>query len=176
LYNATIYIADPAPDYTNGPLAGIGINVYLHNGEFPPLAEGDRVLVRGLLRSFRGEMELQLETPEQIRRLDGALPLQPLPVTVADIGESLEGRLVSFSGVVSGWQGDSIFLSDPNQPNAEAVRVTVRSSLNWKRPYVNKGERWQVTGIVSQFARESPWNGGYRVLVRYKTDLVKVKQ
>ena len=176
LYNATIYVADPAPDYTNGPLAGIGINVYLHNGEFPPLAEGNRVLVRGLLRSFRGEMELQLETPEQIRRLDGTLSLQPLPVTVADIGESLEGRLVSFSGVVSGWQGDSIFLSDPNQPNAEAVRVTVRSSLNWKRPYVNKGERWQVTGIVSQFARESPWNGGYRVLVRYKRDLVKVKE
>jgi hypothetical protein len=29
---------------------------------------------------------------------------------------------------------------------------------------------------VSQFARESPWNGGYRVLVRYKTDLVKVKK
>ncbi|MCE7982350.1 MAG: hypothetical protein DYG89_14235 [Caldilinea sp. CFX5] len=176
LYNATIYVADPAPDYTNGPLAGIGINVYLHNGEFPPLAEGDRVLVRGLLRSFRGEMELQLETPEQIWRLDGGAPLQPLPVTVADIGESLEGRLVSFSGVVSGWQGDSIFLSDPNRPDAQAVRVTVRSSLDWRRPYVNKGERWQVTGIVSQFARESPWNGGYRVLVRYKGDLVKVKK
>ncbi len=176
LYNATIYVADPAPDYTNGPLAGIGINVYLHNGEFPPLAEGDRVLVRGLLRSFRGEMELQLETPEQIWRLDSGTPLQPLPVTVADIGESLEGRLVNFSGVVSGWQGDSIFLSDPNRPDAQAVRVTVRSSLTWRRPYVNKGERWQVVGIVSQFARESPWNGGYRVLVRYKTDLVKVKQ
>jgi hypothetical protein len=176
LYNATIYIADPAPDYTNGPLAGIGINVYLHNGEFPPLAEGDRVLVRGLLRSFRGEMELQLETPEQIWRLAGGAPLQPLSVTVADIGESLEGRLVSFSGVVSGWQGDSIFLSDPNQPNAEAVRVTVRSSLGWKRPYVNKGERWQVVGIVSQFARESPWNGGYRVLVRYKSDLVELNK
>lgn len=176
LYNATIYVADPAPDYTNGPLAGIGINVYLHNGEFPPLAEGDRVLVRGLLRSFRGEMELQLETPEQIWRLDGGAPLQPLPVTVADIGESLEGRLVNFSGVVSGWQGDSIFLSDPNRPDGQAVCVTVRSSLDWRRPYVNKGERWQVVGIVSQFARESPWNGGYRVLVRYKGDLVKVKK
>lgn len=176
LYNATIYIADPAPDYTQGPLAGIGINVYLHNGEFPALTEGDRVLVRGLLRSFRGEMELQLETPEQIRRLDSSAPLQPLPVTVTEVGEALEGRLVSFSGIVSGWQGDSIFLSDPNQPNSEAVRVTVRSSLTWKRPYVNKGERWQVTGIVSQFARESPWNGGYRVLVRYKEDLVKVKK
>ncbi len=52
--------------------------------------------------------------------------------------------------------------------------MTVRSSLDWKRPYVNKGERWRVTGIVSQFAREHPWNGGYRVLVRYPPDLVRV--
>lgn len=176
LYNATIYVADPVPDYTVGPLAGIGVNIYLRNGEFPPLAEGDRVLVQGVWRSFRGEMELQLETVEQFRRLDSGAPLQPLPVTVAEIGESVEGRLVTFTGTVSGWQGDSIFLNDPFQPTAEAVRVTVRSSLNWKRPYVNKGQRWQVTGIVSQFAREAPWNGGYRVLVRYKEDLVKLKE
>lgn len=176
LFNATIYVADPAPDYATGPLAGIGINLYLRNGEFPPLVEGDRVLVRGIFRSFRGEMELQLDSVDQIRRLEGGTPLQPLSVTVADIGESLEGRLVTFTGSVSGWQSDSIFLSDPDQPDIESVRVTVRSSLDWRRPYVNKGERWRVTGIVSQFARESPWNGGYRVLVRYKEDLVKLKK
>ena len=55
----------------------------------------------------------------------------------------------------------------------EPVRVTVRSSLPWKRPYVKKGQLWQVTGIVSQFAKEAPWNGGYRVLPRYETDLVR---
>lgn len=176
LYNATIYVADPAPDYTVGPLAGIGINVYLRNGEFPPLAEGDRVLVQGLLRSFRGEMELQLESPTQIWRLDGGVPLQPLPITATEVGEALEGRLVIFTGIVTGWQGDSIFVVDPAHPEAEAVRVTVRSSLAWRRPYVQKGQRWQVTGIISQFAREAPWNGGYRVLVRYKEDLVKLKK
>lgn len=176
LYNATIYVADPAPDYTVGPLAGIGLNVYLRNGEFPPLAEGDRVLVRGLLRSFRGEMELQLESPTQIWRLDGGVPLQPLSITATEVGESLEGRLVTFTGLVTGWQGDSIFLADPDYPEAEAIRVTVRSSLSWRRPYVQKGQRWQVTGIVSQFAREAPWNGGYRVLVRYQADLVKLKK
>lgn len=176
LYNATIYVADPAPDYTMGPLAGIGVNIYLRNGEFPPLAEGDRVLVRGVWRSFRGEMELQLDTIEQLRRLESGAPLQPLPVTVAEIGESVEGRLVTFTGSVSGWQGDSIFLIDPTRPDIEAVRVTVRSSLDWRRPYVNRGERWQVTGIVSQFAREAPWNGGYRVLVRYKADLVELRE
>ena len=121
-------------------------------------------------------MELQLESPTQVWRLDSGVPLQPLPIAAAEVGESLEGRLVTFTGVVSGWQGDSIFLVDPVHPEADAVRVTVRSSLSWKRPYVQKGQHWQVTGLVSQFAHEAPWNGGYRILVRYQADLVKLKK
>jgi hypothetical protein len=176
LFNATIYVADPAPDPRNGPYAGIGINVYSRQALYPALQEGDRVRVRGVLKSFRGEMELQLLNPTTIQRVGTGAPLQPLPVTGAEIGEPLEGRLVTFSGTVSGWQGDSIFLSDPNASETEAVRVTVRSSTGWRRPYVNRGEQWRVTGIVSQFAREAPWNGGYRVLVRYAQDLVQIKQ
>lgn len=175
LFNASIYVADPAPDPINGPYAGIGINVYLRNGLFPTLAEGDWVRVRGQLRTFRGEMELWLTSANDLWRLEHRPPLQPLPVQVAEIGETLEGRLITLTGEVSGWQGDSIFLVDPANPAAPAVQITVRSSTGWRRPYVNKGQRWQATGIVSQFARASPWNGGYRILVRGEPDLVKVK-
>jgi len=175
LYNATIYVADPAPT-ADGPYAGIGINVYLRRGDFPTLAAGDQVLVRGVLKSFRGEMELEMASAEQIWRIGPGTLLQPLPVTVADIGESLEGRLVTLDGVVSRWQGDSIYLIDPAAPFAEPVRITIRSSLSWKRPYVNVGDRFHITGVVGQFASAAPWNGGYRVLVRYKEDLIKIKQ
>ncbi|RME65439.1 MAG: hypothetical protein D6790_01840, partial [Caldilineae bacterium] len=75
-----------------------------------------------------------------------------------------------------GWQGGTFFLADPENPEAEPVAVTVRSSLGWRRPYVELGERWRVTGVVSQFARRAPWNGGYRVLVRYRGDLVRVEE
>jgi len=170
LFNGTIYVADTALD---GATAGIGVNVYLRRGEFPPLAEGDRVRVSGRFDSFRGEMELVLDNANQIWPMGTNAPLRPLPVTVADIGESLEGRLVTFRGAVAGWQGESILLVDPARPEIPAVRVTVRSSLPWKRPYVQKGEWWRVTGVVSQFALAHPWNGGYRVLARYKSDLVR---
>ncbi|MBW7881741.1 MAG: lamin tail domain-containing protein [Caldilineaceae bacterium] len=172
LFNSSIYVADVADDNTT---AAIGINVYLRRGEFPPLQEGDVVLLRGRLDSFRGEEELVLESPEQIWPLATRAPLQPLAVTPAAIGESLEGRLVTFQGVVTGWQGDSILLADPADPAGEPVRVTVRSSLRWKRPYVQKGQVWRVTGVVSQFARAAPWNGGYRVLVRYESDLQQLQ-
>jgi hypothetical protein len=173
LFNQAIYLADPAPDYTAGPIAGIGIHVYLRNGEFPVLQEGDRVRVRGRFHSFRGEMELQMDSPDQLWRVGPGAILQPLPVTVAEIGESVEGRLVTFRGVVSGWQGDSIFLADLADPAAAPIRVAVLSSLDWQRPFVQRGEIYQVTGIVSQMASQAPWNGGYRVLVRSEENLLK---
>ncbi|MBK8046426.1 MAG: lamin tail domain-containing protein [Anaerolineales bacterium] len=173
LFNSSIYVADIAPD---GVTAGIGINVFLHHGDFPPLAEGDIVRLAGKLASYRGEMELSLDGPEQIWRVKAGNRLNPLTIQVGDVGESLEGRLVTVTGVVTGWQGDSIFLADPTHLDVAAARITVRSSLKWRRPRVEKGERWMATGVVNQFGRTAPWNDGYRVLVRYREDLVKVEE
>ena len=172
LFNGSIYVADSAPD---GVTAGIGANVYLGTGEFPPLMEGDRVLLRGRWRSYRGEMELVLAGPEDVWKLQSGPPLRPLPVWAHTVCEAVEGRLVRFSGQIVGWQGDSLLVVDPAHPASAPMRVTVRSSLAWKRPFVYKGEVWQVTGVVSQFALRAPWNGGYRVLPRYVEDLVRIE-
>jgi hypothetical protein len=171
LFNNSIYVADIAGD---GQTAGIGANVYLSQGDFPPLVEGDHVRLRGRWHSFRGEMELLVEGPQDVWKLQDGHPLAPLPVWTHTVCESVEGRLVTFDGLVSGWQGDSLLLVDPAHPASAPLRVTVRSSLSWKRPYVHKGEIWHVIGVVSQFARKRPWNDGYRVLVRYPQDLVRI--
>jgi len=171
LFNSSIYVADVTGD---GVTAGIGVNVYLRRGDYPPLQAGDLVLLRGRLDSFRGETELIVDTPDQIWRITGGTMLTPLTVRAGEVGEALEGRLVTLQGVVTGWQGDSIFLGDPEDSDAAPVRITVRTTLSWKRPYVRLGEVWQATGVVSQFARETPWNGGYRILVRWQDDLLKM--
>ena len=178
LFNSAIYVAEPALDANSAPLplAGLGIQVYLNQGDFLPMQEGDWVLVRGEMRSFRGEMEVDLDEPGQAWPIGPGTPLLPLPVSGADIGESLEGRFVTFDGIVTGWRTDSLLLGDPTHPDAPPVRVTIRSSLDWKRPFVNLGDRYRVTGIVSQFATAAPWNDGYRVLVRYESDLIKLSE
>jgi hypothetical protein len=172
LFNGSIYVADIAPD---GVTAGIGTNVYLGAGEFPLLMEGDRVLLRGRWSSYRGEMELVLAGPEDVWKLQSGPPLRPLQVWAHRVCEAVEGRLVTFSGQIVGWQGDSLLVVDPAHPASAPTRVTVRSSLAWKRPFVFRGEVWQVTGVVSQFAPRAPWNGGYRVLPRYVEDLVRME-
>ena len=175
LFNAAIYVADPAGG-PNEATAAVGVQVYLNRGDFPPLAEGDRIDVQGVMDSFRGEREIRVARPELIWRVDSGAPLLPLPVNAADIGEKLEGRLVTFEGIVTGFRGSSFFLADPANPEAAPVEVHVRSSLPWRRPFVVDGDRWRVTGIVGQFALEAPWNGGYRVLARYEGDLVRLKR
>ena len=169
LFSRTLYVADPAGDSST---AGIGVAVYLENGEFPPLAEGDVVHLAGRWDSYHGEMELVISGPEQIWKLRSSAPLRPLPLAAGDVREWVEGRLVTFRGVVTDWEGDSLLLADPSNSSTEPVRVTVRSSLPWQRPHVDLGEIWQVTGIVSQYAARSPWNGGYRLMPRYPQDLV----
>lgn len=173
LFNSAIYVADPAGD---GETAALGIQIYLRQGNFPVLAEGDRVEVQGTMHSNRGEREILVESQEDLWRLGPGDPLSPLPVSVADIAEPLEGRLVTFEGIVSGYRGNSIFLADPDNAEADPVEVHVRSSLSWRRPFVNEGERWRVVGIVGQFAQKAPWNGGYWVLVRYKWDLAQANR
>ncbi|MBX3002087.1 MAG: lamin tail domain-containing protein [Caldilineaceae bacterium] len=173
LFNSAIYVADPAAD---GETAALGIQIYLRRGSFPALAEGDRVEVQGAMHSNRGEREILIDRPEDLWRVGPGEALSPLSVSVADIAEPLEGRLVTFEGIVSGYRGNSIFLADPDNAEAEPVEVHVRSSLSWRRPFVNEGERWRVVGIVGQFAQQAPWNGGYWVLVRYEGDLVRLSR
>ena len=53
--------------------------------------------------------------------------------------------------------------------------ICVSVWLRRKRPYAKKGQLFQVTGIVGQFGTSAPWNDGYRVLVRYQSDLVRIE-
>ena len=171
LLHSTLYIAETSGAPEDAGDCGAGLRVFLPIGDFPALAPGDVVVAHGELTTFRGERELRIDTPAAIAATGaGALP-QPLATHVTAIGEAFEGRLVIFTGVVAWADGDSLYLHDPAQPQAPAVRVMVARSLGWPRPAALPGQRWRVTGVVSQMARAAPWNGGYRVLVRWPSDL-----
>ncbi len=168
LLHSTLYIAqEGGPD----AICGTGLRVFLPTGDFPLLATGDVVTAHGRLTSFRGERELLLDAPAAIALVGAGVLPQPILTQPAAIGEPLEGRLVTFSGRIAGVDGDSLYLDDPAHAEAPNVRVMVARSLGWPRPAALPGQFWRVTGIVSQMARTAPWNGGYRVLVRWPADL-----
>ena len=51
------------------------------------------------------------------------------------------------------------------------ARVFFPAELPWRRPYVEIGEFWAAQGVVGQYAFEAPWEGGYRVIPRFVTDV-----
>lgn len=172
LFPGSLYLADRVP---GDAVAGPGLRVYLPYVDFSPIAEGSVVRVTGTTASFRGEKELQLAHASDLVVLATGEPLLPLAVEVADLGEAHEGRLVTFEADILLVDGDSLYVTDAALPGSQIVRVAVLRSLGWPRPAAQASEHWRVTGIVGQMARASPWNGGYRVLVRYPSDLARLR-
>ncbi|MGB3058406.1 MAG: hypothetical protein WBE17_01590, partial [Anaerolineae bacterium] len=54
------------------------------------------------------------------------------------------------------------------------VRVFVSSTAPFKRPAARRGQRWVVTGIVSQYGSKAPFTDGYRLLPRSARDFQQI--
>ncbi len=145
-----------------------GLLVYLRSGEWPPLSEGQWVRVRGRMGTLAGEREIKLTRIDDISTLAPAEPLRPAPITPGQVGEAYEGRLVTVTApVVRYWGDTTLYLED----GSGQAKVTVKQATGMRRPYVQIGALWAVTGIVSQSDDSAPYDGGYRLLPRRPADL-----
>ncbi len=157
LYGRNIYLQD----------ATGGIMVYLRSGDYPALAAGDQVRVTGWTRQFHGELELSVPNPNYLTRLGPGSPPTPAHVATGRVGEAHEGRLIWIAGRVVKFEPSALTLDDGTGP----ARVFFPAELPWRRPYVEIGEFWATQGVVGQYAFAAPWEGGYRVIPRFKTDV-----
>jgi hypothetical protein len=157
LYGRDIYLQD----------ATGGIKVYLRSGDYPALAAGDQVRVTGWTRQYHGEVELSVPGPSYLTRLGPGEPPHPVYVRTGQVGEAREGELILIAGRVVKFEPQALTLDDGSGP----ARIFFPAELPWRRPYVNVGEFWAAQGVVGQYAFEAPWEGGYRVIPRFKTDM-----
>ncbi len=70
------------------------------------------------------------------------------------------GRAVKF-------EPQAIILDDGSGP----ARIYFPVELGWRRPYVVIGEAWGAQGVVGQYTYEAPWEGGYRLIPRFESDV-----
>ncbi len=157
LFGRSIYIQD----HTGGIL------VYLSKEEYPPLVEGDWLRVRGRLTDYHGEWEVRVSRPTDLWRTGAGEPVQPRLIRSGEVDEAHEGLLVQVFAPAVRFSGQSFYLDD----GSGEARVYVKASTGFRRPYIHLGEFWSVVGVVSQYVRSAPYEGGYRLLPRYETDL-----
>jgi hypothetical protein len=157
LFGRNIYIQD----------ATGGIMIYLRSDDYPVLAAGDQVRVTGWTRQYHGAVELSVPNPGYLTRLGPGRPPAPVHVASGRVGEAHEGRLIWIAGRVVKFEPQALTLDDGTGP----ARLFFPAELPWRRPYVNVGEFWAAQGVVGQYAAAAPWEGGYRVIPRFRTDV-----
>ncbi|MEK7278346.1 MAG: lamin tail domain-containing protein, partial [Chloroflexota bacterium] len=150
--------------------SGTGLAVYLGRGTWPPMQAGQSIQAVGYLRTRNGERELYVKNPWLFSLGEVGPPQAPVAMSTGDIGEEAEGTLVAVSGTVVRLESNAFWIDDGSGP----ARIFFRSSLGFDRPKLRRGQVWSATGIVGEFTTRVSRATGYRILVRFITDIALV--
>ena len=140
---------------------GSGVQIYSYKKDFPLLVVGDRVEIRGEVVDYQGETRIKIQTQDDILNLGkGKLP-EVKEIQIEDVGEDLEGRLVKIKGELTEIKGSSWWVDDMT----EEVKVYIKQNTQIKKGDIEVGDSLEIVGLISE------WQGEYRVLPRYWSDI-----
>lgn len=143
-----------------------GMQVYCFKKDFPALSRGDVIEVSGELSEGTDEPRIKITGRQNIKILKRATQLSAQKVSIGDIGETLNARLIEIAGEVVEVKGGSIFVDD----GTDEMKVYIKESTDIKKLGVKDGDLVKVTGIMSEL------KSGYRLLPRYASDIVIEKK
>ncbi len=142
-------------------LAGSGVQVYLSSGTLPASPIGSHITLTGEVSSLAGETRIKVSSPADIAVTSQAEAPQPQVVKTGDIGEAVEGFLVTTAGIVTRSSGATFYIND----GSGDAKVVVKESTGIHKPKTSRGLAVAVTGVISQT------QSGYRILPRFPDDL-----
>lgn len=146
-----------------------GVPIYLGRGTWPTLTLGQAVSALGYLRTRSGQRELYMRNAYHFHTGVIEEIVAPSPVQTGSVADALEGWLVVLEGQVVRVESSAFWLDDGSGP----ARVFFGSGV--KRPSVQRGQTWRVTGVVTEYTPASAHQPGYRVRVRVESDAVRVE-
>jgi DNA/RNA endonuclease YhcR with UshA esterase domain len=121
-----------------------GIFVFQSKKNFPALALGDRVRVRGVLSESSGRKRITLSGSKNIDILSTNNRVEAVEKSVADISSDDAGSLVQVSGELTSKTTNRGFLDDGTDEILFSLKKgTAISTKNWR-----VGERITMTGVV----------------------------
>ncbi len=145
------------------------------SGQLPEgLTRGRVVLARGHLARPYGNLELRVADDGELKLAEIVALPSPRQVTVAEVGEALEGQLVKLRGEISqvDWSSTGSISLHVQDPSGTAVtRVFLRAELGISRERFQRGQGIIATGVAGQRATGLDRPDGYRVWPRDEADL-----
>ena len=138
-----------------------GIQVYNYFKDFPDLARGDLVEVKGEISKSRGEKRIKTNDASDIRILKKDQSLTPENFSCAEIGVDKAGSLVKISGEVTEIKSPKIYIDDGQ---AETL-IYIQEEIGIEAGRFDEGEVFRVAGLVNNY------NGQARVMPRSPEDI-----
>ena len=156
--------------------AGGGLQIF--DAELLALSRGDQATFVGRLEQFSGQTELNIaEDCGNLGHTFVAAGTAPAPqvLTVAQIGEAVEGRLVRVNGVsivkgtIPGSGSESLEITDDGGLSTVDLRIDGDTDIPGSN---TPTQSFDIIGIVSQFDTFAPLSSGYQILPREKLDFL----
>lgn len=172
---ATVYGLNLRPSglqFTLIDASNNGVAVFSNSANFGyTVAEGDRVVARGVLAQFNGLTQLNLDT---VYRVSANNPLVN-PTVITGLSEATESQLVKVLNVTlvdpAQWTNTgSGFNVDVQDLNGNIIAVRIDADVDIFGSPAPQG-RFNVTGIGGQFDATNPYLEGYQLLPRYQDDI-----
>ncbi len=165
---------------TSGPTLGpirylqdgdAGIAAYPGSGSVPGFnpQQGDDITLTGTLTNFNGLLEVTPITSFSVNSSGNPVPA-PVVITPSGLNESVEAQLVRLEGVQFAGSGNF-------SAGAWLVQVGIQSATIYLRsghPLVGTplpAGPVDITGLVSQYDPDVPYNSGYQLLPRDGADI-----
>lgn len=158
--------------YIQDETAGIALYPGSDWTGYPDPQPGDEVTMTAELTEYNGLLEVGSANISNVEVLSTGNPLpEPLLITPAQLGESLEGQLVHIQGAmfVNGGQIISGNNTYAFNANGEDGIIYIRNSNELVGQVLSAGEV-DLYGVVSQFSFDGV--GGYQLLPRGIADIV----
>lgn len=140
-----------------------GAQVYMYKKDFPKLAVGDRVEVTGELSEAYGETRIKVAEQADIQVGGHGDAPSPVQITIADMGEPVEGQLVRIEGEITDTKSSYVWVDD----GSEEVKVYFKRGAGIDKKLLREGDTVSIAGIVQQT------QGGYQIAPRFQEDVVK---
>ena len=127
-----------------------GIQIYSYYKDFPELAIGDEILVKGIISQSRGEKRIKTKTQESIKILNHGLIIEPQLLTINNIVAQLVGHLIKIKGQVIERTGQRIFVDD----DTGELTAYIKQYTLIDKSRIKEGDRVDITGVLSQSNNE----------------------
>jgi DNA/RNA endonuclease YhcR with UshA esterase domain len=147
-----------------------GVNIFGGIKTDKRITLGQMVVITGTVTEYNGVTEISVLDTTRIKYWGYNIN----PPSIKDmiynqlLGESIEGMLVSVEGTISSipaYAGGGYNMEIRNGNAPIAVRIGEISGFDLTP--LTFGVRVKITGIVSQYDKEAPYNSGYQLVPRY---------